>query len=1066
LVWEKPVPAVSLTDVPLPVFPHTSFDSLMEGLAGEWAVRGEGPLPVPVIVPSVQFSDFLQLRIARDCGVCMGFDFLTPQGFISRALGKRDDSWSKQRLCWRILPHVSACSGELGLEEASPRDRFAMAGLLADRFDQYAHFRPDLIRKWMAAGSGHSPSSNESTAERWQRELWLKLSGEIAAPHPALRMETLRTDATFRRRLVAAFPRLLVIGTGSIDPLLVDGLGLLHASGGGVSVHVVLPSLEYLGDLKRRNALPQEEAHPESIEVSGGHPLLESMGRHAIGSFLLLGRLDEQYTHWPEPYAVEAAGGSLLQQLQADIHALRGPSKIQRSAEDISLRVHACFGPRREIEVLRDELFRAFRDFPDLKPEDVHIVTPSLETYAPLVSAILDQGGRRLPVRLTELPPSGQDPVIEGALALLDMARGGRFEASWIMELLRLRAVQGALRIADEEKRVERVRGWIRQSGLTQGLGDGEPGEWGFARDRLIAGRWLGGEDVPTYPTGQFVLPVADELGGDQDLMSRFTAWHSLLEDTLRAWSRDAQASEWGRRLGRACDGLLAGNDEAGLAIQPLIAFLLSLECSELLDAGAILDWLTAECGEAGVRGKVSGRIACGRFKQLQNIPCRVLAMVGMQEGTFPGKSPAPAWDLLQTSPRVWDRNARVDDRQLFLDAVLTPRDRLVITAANRNVRSGKDEPLSSCVDELLRVAGEMGAARSDLIIQHRLQPFAAEYFDGSQLLPPSFDPAGAGVAAALASAERSPGIPFLPANAEAAAAPDRQEISLRQLVDFWKNPARAFLKAQGVAVLRGEEDEETLDQAPLALDQLQDWGIKSAVIDTMIGSPATMSATEARLRADRGLPPGGLGTQSWKANRELSEPLGHGVINYLSGELAVDVQVGDARITGTLLTADKGRHLLAYRVGKFENAGHFLDPWVRAVVAAAAGHPMPLWLLDEASPDQPKEFPAWDREEAREVLANLVSGFLEGQASAFKFAVATSDAFAKSFAQAGDEGAAMEAAAAEWSKQAFNGGKAGEMFDPSARLVWRDLDAFAAPGPWAHWAVAVAVPLRKWGGF
>ena len=1049
----------------LPVFPHTSFDSLMEGLAGEWAVRGDGPLPVPVVVPSVQFSDYLQLRIARDCGVCMGFDFLMPQGFISRALGDRDDSWSKQRLCWRILPHVSTYAGELGVEETSARDRFAIAGLLSDRFDQYAHFRPELIRKWLAAGSGKSSAFPESPAEKWQRELWLKLSDEIASPHPALSVERLKTDAEFRSRIVAAFPRLLVIGTGSVDPLLIDVIGLLHESGGDVSAHVVLPSLEYLGDLKRRNVLPQEETHPESIEVAGGHPLLESMGRHAIGSFLLLGKLDEQYTHWPEPGDGEAAGGSLLQQIQADIHALSRSSKIKKSADDISLRVHSCFGPRREIEALRNELFRAFQDFPDLKPEDIHIITPSLEIYAPLVTAILEQGGVRLPVRLTELPPSGQDPVIEGALVLLDVARGGSFEASWLMELLRLRAVQGALGISDE-KSIERVRGWIRQSGLTQGLGVGEPGEWGFARDRLIAGRWFGAGDMAVYPDNRFILPVADQLDGDQDLMSRFIAWHSCLEETFREWGRDVKASEWGRRIGLACDELLAGKDEGRLAIQPHLAFLLSLECSELLDAGAILDWLAAECGEAGVRGKVSGRIACGRFKQLQNIPCRVLAMIGMQEGTFPGQSPVPAWDLLQTSPRVWDRNARVDDRQLFLDAVLTPRDRLIITAANRNVRSGKDEPLSPCVDEILRVAGEMGVAKSELIVKHRLQPFATEYFDGSLQLPPSFDPVHAEAAAALASGERHPGIPFLLASEGTASEPDRQEISVRQLVDFWKKPAKAFLKAQGVAILKGEEDEEALDRAPLTLNDLQTWGIKSAVIDTIIGSTSTMDYTEALFRANRGLPPGNLGTQSWKANHDLSEPLGNGVKNHLSGKLAVEVKVGDVRVTGTLMTADDGKHLLAYRVGEFKNAGHFLDPWICAVVAAAHGHTMPLWLLDEASPDQPKEFPAMEKEEAEEVLTNLVRGFLEGQESALKYGAATSDAFAKKMAETGDEALALEAAAAAWSKQGFNGGQDGEMFDSSALLVWRDLDAFAVPGPWAGWAKAVAVPLRKWGGF
>jgi len=105
-------------------------------------------------------------------------------------------------------------------------------------------------------------------------------------------------------------------------------------------------------------------------------------------------------------------------------------------------------------------------------------------------------------------------------------------------------------------------------------------------------------------------------------------------------------------------------------------------------------------------------------------------------------------------------------------------------------------------------------------------------------------------------------------------------------------------------------------------------------------------------------------------------------------------------------------------------------------------------------------------QEEAEEVLANLVRGFLDGQESALQFAVGASDAFAKKFAQTEDEDSAVEAAAAEWSKQGFNGGQDGEMFDAPSLLVWRDLDAFAASEPWAGWAKAVAVPLRKWGGF
>ena len=1043
----------------VPIFPHANLDGLMNALSGEWGARREGPLPLPVVVPSVAFSDHLQLCIARERGVCMGFQFLTPQSFISRAFAQRESLWSKRFLCWEILPHVARFAADLGVSNPAARDRYAMAELIADRFDQYAHFRPEIIRRWAAA--------TDTPGADWQERLWRELRLHIPEPHPALEIERLKADPDFRAKLVGAFPKLLVLGTGAIDPLLIDVLGLLAEAGGEVKVHIVLPSLEYLGDLKRRQALPVPDTDPESIEAQGGHPLLESMGRHAIGSFLLLGKLDEQYTHWPEAGQSEATGSGFLQRLQADIRALRTPTVSKKVADDVSVRVHSCFGPRREMEVLRGEILRAFEEIPDLKPEEIHIVTPSLDIYAPLVSAVLEPGGVRLPVRLTELPPSETDPVIAGALALLEMAMAERYEASRLLEMLQMNAVQAALEISEDDRAIECVRNWIRDSGLTQGLGESEPGSWVNARDRLIAGRWFGEGDDSKYSDGDFILPVADQLGGDQELMERFIAWHARLESIFEEWRVEATPAAWSDLLTRACTELLAGEEDSLLEIQPHLSFLQGLECIDLTDAGAILDWLSAESAEAGRRGNVSGRVTFGRFKQLQNIPCRVLAMVGMQEGDFPGQNRVPAWDLLRSEPRVWDRNARVDDRQLFLDALLTVSDRLIITAANRNVRSGKDEPLSPCVDELLRVAGQMGVRRNELIIEHRLHPFAAEYFEKSNRLPQSFDPVHAEAATALAAGNRVQGIPFYTGseNIPADEAKETQdlEITIRQLVDFWKDPAKAYLRTQGVTLAWDEEDEEELDRVPLTLDTLQAWKIKDAVVKEIIAASTTLEHAEAKMRAGRALPPGNLGSRTWEDNRVVSEPIGTSVKARRSEDMPVDLQIEGARIIGTMLTADVGQKLLAYRVGKFDKPKNLIEPWIQAVVAAANGLEMPFVLIDEDNPDSGKEYPAIEQKNAQTTLAYLVLGFRQGQQFPLAYGPATSDAYATKFKKTSDQAMSIGEASEAWKKEAANYGSGGESHEPAAKIVWRDRDAFADPQHWVDWAEAIAIPLHEW---
>lgn len=1026
----------------------------------------------------------------------MGFEFIMPQAFIERALSvadpldeARENPWSKGSLVWRLLPHIPEYAARLGVKDPSPRDRLALAQLLADQFDQYAHFRPEFIENWSggksAARSGWTSAEKEN--EKWQRELWTRIEAEIRAGgkssvHPSLRPKKLAGNERFLKELHAAFPKLFVVGTGTLDPLLVEVLKLLASADCKVEAHMALPSLSYLGEL--RKSLPESDQDPEKLEMRDGHPLLVSMGRHAMGSFLLLGELDENYAHWPEAVSAEASPSSqtLLARLQNDIRTLRAPDALHDQKNDASLRVHSCFGPRREMEVLRDELLRAFRDLANLKPDEVVIVTPSLEKYAPLVAAVLEKDAL-LPVRLTELPPAEQDPMAEGLLALLNMA-GGRGEASALLELLHLRAVRACLGIADNADGLDRLRDWIQNSGLTRGLGEGEgnaPGSWRFARDRMIAGTWFGPEATAQYPAGDFVLPIAEDLGSDAGLRQAFIEWHWLLARTLHEWNSGATPAEWSRRLEGACDALLSSdeNGDTRLEVQPALSALAQVECGEALDAAAIFDWLQAECAEGGRRTLLAGRITFGRFKQLQNLPCRVLAMVGMQDGAFPRQNRIPAWDLLHCNPRAWDRNSRIDDRQLFLDAVLTPRDRLIITAGTRNTRSGKSEPLSSCVDELLRVAQATMRNKTRLQFEHRLQPFAAGYFNGqSDGLPASFDAGNVRVAEAFQKAATGMrlGMPLWNAEAppESAAAGEPIELTIEQLIHFWKDPAKAFLKAQGITLPFEEGDDQALDRSPLRLEGLGAWGVKNAAVHDVIEGGAPRTYTRALLRADRKLPQSELGDLTWQSLSGRVEPLGRKIRAMRTGELAVDLEVpgfaSSVRITGAVLqgTWDGEAVGLAYRVGKYETAKHFLEPWIEAVVAASAGHFERACLIDEEDPDKPKLRQAYGAEAAALVLRSLIEGCLQGRVRPLCYGPITSDAYADAFARTGkqwedapDEGA-LRQAEARWATGTFKGNDA-EGASPSAQLTWRDQDPFALAADWHRWARDIARPLRAW---
>jgi len=897
--------------------------------------------------------------------------------------------------------------------------------------------------------------------ESWQRNLWDQLQVSISEIHPAIELLSVRHDTNTLNTLREAFPRLLVLGTGALDPLLIEVISVLQLAGCDVSTHILLPSLGYLGEL-RQMPPPELTQDPESLELRSGHPLLQSMGRHAVGSFLLLGELDEQYTHWPEADATPPDESSILRHIQSDIRSLRPPGSHPRPP-DHSLRVHKCFGPRREMETLRDEILRAFVEIEGLQPDEIHIVTPHLETYAPYISAVLQQGGYPLPVRITEIALGEREPIAESMLALLQLASDGAFTASGLMEIISLRAVQSALDLTDDPDGHSRVGGWIRDSGITRGLG--ATGTWAFGRDRLIAGHWFGASQGAMYPDSSYVLPVADALDGSPDLKERWIRWHADLESTLQEWMTPTSPAQWSERMGRVCDVLLTGQEEdSRLAMQDVIQFLATVEVSETLDATSISDWMEVEMKERGQRTMVSGKITMGRFRQLQNLPCRVLAMVGMEEGEFPSRSRAPGWDLLRMDPRVWDRSPRIDDRQLFLDAILTPTDRLIITASNRSVRNGKDGPLSPCVEELLRVAQSMGISGADLVVNQRLQPFAEGYFDGLSNLPPSFDPQNAATATTFLSTIKDDGIPFCGRETDAVIE-DPQEISLEDLIGFWTDPAKGFLQAQGITIARDEVDSRSLDRSPLLVEGKESWQVKQAILTETMEGNADLDEVRARMGANRQLPRGSLGNAVWSAQRAISEPTGRAARRLMGPHITAEVWLSDPaiRITGSFLCSTAESHLLVYRAGTLDKPNHILRAWISACFAAASGHPMPVWLLDDENSDEPSERQAIESTGAKILLRDLVAGYVQGQSCPLSYAPTASDECAKQLRKGVDEIKAIAAARTAWTKDGSHGGGAGDGLRPSGQLAWRDVDPFADPAAWLHWARAIAIPLQQW---
>src|SRR6202042_606721 len=75
-----------------------------------------------------------------------------------------------------------------------------------------------------------------------------------------------------------------------------------------------------------------------------------------------------------------------------------------------------------------------------------------------------------------------------------------------------------------------------------------------------------------------------------------------------------------------------------------------------------------------------TGHVTVCTLVPMRSIPHRVVCLLGLDDGSFPRHIERDGDDLTARDQRVGDRDARSEDRQLLLDALLAARDHLVVT--------------------------------------------------------------------------------------------------------------------------------------------------------------------------------------------------------------------------------------------------------------------------------------------------------------------------------------------------------------------------------------------------
>jgi exodeoxyribonuclease V gamma subunit len=901
-------------------------DALVAGLARLLTAAPADPFaPDVVAVPSrgverwvsQSLSGLLGTSAAGHDGVCANVVFPSAAQLVREAVHSAagfaadDDPWAQRRLPWRLLELIDACASEdwcrtlgrhLGLDDdnVDRGRRMAVAQKLAALFTVYGSQRPAMLRDWVAGRDTDGSDATLPVDQAWQAELWRRLRAGIGAESPAERMEVACIRLRDEPDIVQIPQRFSVFGP---TRLTTDEIQVIDALGAHRDVHLWLPHpsqglwqriAEATGPERgRRTAtrggrvLPARRADPTAHLPH--HPLLRSLARDARELQLCL---QAQLSPTLDEYQpTELGTDSLLRVLQRDIRDDATPTRGHRLASgDTSVQVHACHGRQRQVEVLREVLLGLLEDDPTLELRDIIVMCPDIEAYAPLISAAFGLSaddlegsfstahpGHQLTVRLADRSLRQTNPVLSVVARLLDLA-DARISASEVLDLAAMPPVRRRFGFDDDD--LDRIAEWTSSSGVRWGVDADTRARFGLSQvtqntwraglDRVLVGVAMDTDGARTFGA---TLPLDGVDSGDIDLAGRLAELVERLGEAVVVLSKDQPIQAWVTALGATVESFVDVvstdtwqlaqarrllTDAVSSAEEYATGTMLSLS-----DVRALLaDRLRGRPTRANFR---TGHLTMCTMVPMRSVPHRVVCLLGLDDGVFPRGARIDGDDVVSRQPWVGERDPRSEDRQLFLDAILAARERLVVVYSGADERTGAVRPPAVPLGELLdvldltaSVAG--GSVRDRVLARHPLQPFDARNFQADEIVDGtfafSFDRAAYDGSQAVVAGQ-VPRPPFL--SGPLVDTSPTGDIGLDTLVSFLEHPVKHFLR-QRLGLGASVEEDEPHERLPVTLDALEKWAVGDRLLVVGLGgAPPDLARTAELLRGL--LPPGQLGT-------------------------------------------------------------------------------------------------------------------------------------------------------------------------------------------------------------
>ena len=829
------------------------------------------------------------------------------------------------------------------LEKKTPSERYGFAMHVAAVFSRYSTYRLDWVLQWMGVKAASDfPDDERAQREKaalhahpdygWQKALWGALNRALVDLKAAEDLKNLariedkmtKAGAENRGETVHIFMPFM------LPPLILPMLKKLaegeFADEADVYLYLLNPSSEYWYESLPRGACDwRSDAGAEpvlaylrrnaastraviervyaflneggAVPLVGAEPESNADDEAAVKITPMTGEFDPvkqrlqdvklSTEQEKDAYYVTPGTATFLRSLQTAFLTLSLESVHEaENALDGSVVVCRAPGLIREVENLVDWLQSVFVATPDLRPEEVLVVTPDVNAAAGVIEAVMSAQPeeRRLPWTVVAPQASAVKLAVESweRLVKLLFSRGDRTALeAWLELPLVLKRWQ--MTAAD----LAVIHRWFEAGGYRFGFSDAHvaalcaknpdeendvDGTLAKAMERLTLSFLM--ESGRPVVLGD-VTP-ADGDGWQDGVVENAPLFErlSVLSERLEAKRRELAA--WGNSVAPeamkdflaslAADFLDFGDvPEALSAIQSSLSAVADAMERTLGSAVTVVPEVFAKSACAHVADVAQHRTPAGitfaGMADFRGLPFRVVAILGLnRDSAFPGFNRTEEFDLMAAgresgvTARRGDRDSRLDNRNIFFDLFTAARDKFFVSYSE-GYEKGQEMPPSVVVEDFLSFLKEATgdeAIASKLTVRVPLTAMSRRNYAPAEAGGRPWRSADPGLLKAVKAAEvenfSRPEAVFAQ-GAEALLA-EETTVGADAVVKYFDGPDRFVLRRFGVSV---DEDEKKTDADAVPAQTLMASGeslAKSVRQRREVASALAGVAKEALLRA------------------------------------------------------------------------------------------------------------------------------------------------------------------------------------------------------------------------